>query len=271
MSTLGDRMKSYEQQFTSDKTMPLIPTLVRIDGRSFSSWTRGLEKPYDINMHNIMRATTEELVKEFSGVVVGYTQSDEISLVLLQRGSSSQLAFDGKIFKMNSNIASYATAVFNSLVPEYLPEKVGHLATFDCRTWQVPNEEEACNYLIWREQDARRNSISGAAQSVYSHKELHKKNSKDMLDMLIAKGINWNNYPDFFKRGTYLARTFVDRKYTTEELERLPARHEARSNPDLVVTRSETVELDLGGANALSKIENRVEYIFDDDTPILRS
>ena len=86
-----------------------------------------------------------------------------------------------------------ATAKFNSLVPELLPDKSNNLAFFDCRVWTVPDMNEAVNYLIWREQDATRNSIQSAAQSVYSHRQLHGKNTKQLNEMLFQKGINWND------------------------------------------------------------------------------
>ena len=142
---------------------------------------------------------------------------------------------------------------------EYIPEKKDSFLTFDCRAWQVPNKEEAVNCLIWREQDATKNSISMLAQHYFSHKQLHKKNGSQMQDMLmLEKEVNWNDCPAFFKRGTYVQRQRKLTKFSTEELERLPAKHEARKNPDLMIERNVIEALNLP---PLSKIENKVDVI----------
>src|SRR5581483_5540743 len=101
---------------------------------------------------------------------------------------------------------------------------------FDARVWNVPSQDEAANYFLWRERDARKNSVAMAAQSVCSHRELQNKNGSDMQEMLFQRGINWNDYPPQFKRGTFVRRKLVERPFTAAELEKLPAGHEARGN-----------------------------------------
>jgi tRNA(His) 5'-end guanylyltransferase len=205
-----------------------------------------------------MVQVTKSLVEE-TGALVGYTQSDEISLVLHSDSIKSQLWFDGKLQKIVSVSASFASAAFNAAVPTYLPERDGHLAVFDSRAWNVPSLVEAANVLVWRELDATKNSVSMAARHYYSHKALMNKGRAEMMDMLMEKGVNWNDYPAFFKRGTYVRRVHTSRTYTAAEIEKLPLKHAARSNPDLVVERTDIRVMDLP---PITKVEDKVGLLF---------
>jgi tRNA(His) 5'-end guanylyltransferase len=141
-----------------------------------------------------------------------------------------------------------------------LPEEYrDKLPTFDARVWNVPNVVEGANVFLWREQDATKNSISMAARSYYSHKILMNKNGSEMQEMLFQKGINWNDYPTFFRRGTYIQRRKVERLFTAVELDKLPLKHEARRNPNLSFNRTEIIALELP---PLRKITNRSEVVF---------
>jgi tRNA(His) 5'-end guanylyltransferase len=266
------RMKDYEKLYTSLKCMPQLPVFARIDGRSFHTWTSDLKRPYDERLSKLFVDTTKFLLEE-TGAKIGYTQSDEITLCWFFEDYKSQLFFDGKIHKLNSVVASLATGYFNKEVensPEngsqdFIPIKyvdgesgLTHrsLAFFDCRTWQVPNLDEAANVFLWREQDATRNSITMAAQSVYSHKELHEKSTKQMQEMLHGKGINWNNYPSFFKKGTYLTRQ-KDEHF-------IPLGNNEES---IYVDRTVIKELEMP---PFGRIENRVGVLFKGESIILR-
>lgn len=264
---LSDRMKLYERLETSRRFLPKLPVVARLDGRSFHSFTRGLARPFDERMSNLMVEVARLLVEE-TGARVGYTQSDEITLLFYSDDVESQIYFDGKIFKMTSVLASITTAQFNRLLSEFIPEKSDGLPVFDCRVWSVPSKEEAANVLIWREQDATRNSISAAAQSCYSHNQLDAKDSSAMQEMLFRKDINWNDYPAFFKRGVYIQRHKITRRFTTAEIDKLPPKHNARLNPDLEVERSEVRILDMP---PLVRTANRIEIIFDGATPVSES
>lgn len=197
---LGDRMKLYEQQEAGRRFIPLLPILARIDGRSFHNFTRGMEKPYDKRLCHAMIQTMLKLAIE-TNATVGYTQSDEISLAFIQEDFKSEVFFKGKIQKMTSQLGALATLFFNEEIEKNLPEFKSRRPTFDARVWQVPNLEEASNVFLWREWDASKNSISMAASSYYSPKQLHGKNSKERQEMLFQKGINWNDYPDFSNEG----------------------------------------------------------------------
>ena len=204
---LGDRIKVYEKMETSDKFMPLLPIYARIDGRSFSNFTKNMTKPYDRVMSQIMMEVTKYLVQE-TGACIGYTQSDEISLVYFQKSMESDVFFSGKKQKMVSVLAALATAKFVELALKFYPEECAkRLPVFDCRIFQVPSMVEAANCLVWRSQDAIRNSIQMAGRAVFSHSELDRKNQNQILDMLInEKGINWNDYPKYFKEGSFWQR-----------------------------------------------------------------
>jgi len=193
---LGDRMKSsYE-----NRTRYFLPrrtyTVIRLDGRAFHTYTRGLDRPFDAGLMEHMGLTARFLCEQITGVALAYTQSDEISLVLTDFATPKTEAwFDGNLQKITSVSASLATAKFNELRP-------GKLAVFDSRAFTIPDPVEVGNYLVWRQQDATRNSISMAAQAYFSHKQLHGKSSNAMQEMLWAgHGVNWNDYDPRFKRG----------------------------------------------------------------------
>lgn len=265
MDIFGDRMKEYESKEASRKFIPLLPIIVRLDGKNFSKWTKGLVRPYDIRLSNIMANVTRKLVKE-TNALVGYTQSDEISLILYSDNYKSQVYFDGRIMKINSSLASIASVTFNGLVEDNIPERSNFSAYFDCRCWQVPNSEEAVNSILWREIDATKNSVSMAARHYYSHNDILDKGRADMMDMLMEKGVNWNDYPAFFKRGVFIQRKKIKRKFTCEEIKKLPEKHEARINPDLEIERTDFVMLDMP---PFAKVINRVGVIFNGHNPIV--
>jgi tRNA(His) 5'-end guanylyltransferase len=261
---LGDRMKLYEMAEAGRKLMPLLPTIARLDGRGFSRFTRGLERPYDKRISELMIETTRYLVQE-TVACCGYTQSDEITLGWYCPDYAQELFFGGRISKMLSTLAAEGSVYFNRRLPDFLPaEFAARLPTFDCRVWNVPNLEEGANAFLWRELDASKNSVSMASRHYYSHGELTNRSSSEMQEMLFQKGVNWNDYPTFFKRGTYLQRRTVARRFTSEELENLPPKHEARRNPELVVERTEVAILDLP---PLSKVANRAGVIFLGEQP----
>ncbi len=212
IKSLGDRMKAYENQYTASQCLPYCPVIARIDGCHFHNFTKGLEKPFCQPLHEIFCKTTAHLLKE-TGAACGYTQSDEISLMFFQKEHKSQLYFDGKIFKLNSVLASIATRWFNDLfitnrkIP--LTNILKKRATFDCRTFSLPSRSEVCNYFMWRQRDAVKNSIAGLAHSQFPPKALYNKNESDMQEMLFQKGINWNNTLSAFKRGSFIKRKLI--------------------------------------------------------------
>ena len=213
---LGDRMKS----FYENRTRAFLPrrtfTIIRIDGKAFHTYTRGLKRPYDLGLIEDMDETTKFICENVQGAKLGYVQSDEISILLTDfENLKTDAWFDGNIQKIVSIASSMATGKFNELrVSRFLNEMLVNeesnikqaLAFFDARTFTIPSEEEVINYFIWRQQDATRNSIQAVAQSLYSHKELLNTTTDDMQEMIFQKEQNWNDYPVGQKRGRVIVK-----------------------------------------------------------------
>jgi tRNA(His) 5'-end guanylyltransferase len=136
---------------------------------------------------------------------------------------------------------------------------------FDCRVWSVPNEDEGANYFLWRERDATKNSISMAAQSMFSHTALQNKNGTEQMEMLFQAGTNWNHYPAFFKRGTYVRREVVKRPLTAAERAKLPAKHAVTLDPTLEVIRNHVVALDMP---PIGQLLNKKDFLFRSIEPL---
>lgn len=263
---LGDRMKMYEMAEAGRRCEAGLPIVARIDGRSFSKFTRGLERPFDPRLSGVMIETLKRLVRE-TNAACGYTQSDEITLGWASPEPGSQLFFDGRIAKLVSVLASLTTVVFNHHLRSALPpEYADRLPHFDARVWTVPSLEEAANTFLWREFDAVKNSIAMAARSVFSHKQLDGKSGAEMKAMLLERGVDWEHYPAYFRRGTYVQRQKTVRAFTVDELEQLPPLHAARKDPALMVERTDYVALELP---PLLSVENRAGVLFRGEAPVV--
>lgn len=195
MKSIGDRMKRYEavsQQVLCRRT----PVIIRIDGKAFHTFTRGMERPFDDALMMAMKKTATGVMKEMDGAVFAYGQSDEISILLKDWNSlTTEAWFDYKLQKLASVSASLATGHFNRC------SSLRKTAFFDARAFNLPMEE-VCNYFIWRQQDATRNSVQMVAQSHFSHKSMQGQNVKELQHRLICeKGVNWNDLQTQYKRG----------------------------------------------------------------------
>ncbi|WP_181871039.1 tRNA(His) guanylyltransferase Thg1 family protein [Sphaerisporangium album] len=210
-TALGDRMKAYEAV-----TRALLPrrtyAIIRVDIRAAHSYLRGADKPFDSDFMTAMNTTARALCEEVSGAVVAYTQSDEISVLATDFGSThTQPWFGGVTAKVVSISASAATAAFNTAEGG----RNGALALFDARVFTLPNPVEVANYFVWRQRDCIRNSISMAAQARFSARQLHGKSTGEMQEMLWSEhNINWNGYPADAKRGRVCTRTTGEREVT---------------------------------------------------------
>ena len=215
-SDLAKRMKRYElssKQFLTRRT----PVIIRLDGKAFHTLTRGFDKPFDKVLHRAMVNTMHKLCEEIQGCVFGYTQSDEITLVLIDyERLESDAWFDYNVQKLASVSASLATRLFIYNLNESANmawaegAKADDLlkyfqsclkVAFDSRCFNVP-VNDVCNNLIWRQQDAIRNSIQMLGQANFSHKELQHKSCKKIKEMLLDKSIDWEKVETCFKRGT---------------------------------------------------------------------
>lgn len=247
----GDRMKALEGAFTSAKVSPDKWMAVRIDGRGFSKFTKGFAKPFCGRITNSMVAATKVLVKE-THASVGYTQSDEITL--LYPPSEGERIFGGKVSKINSVFASIATAHFNHHIRQY----VDRHAYFDCRTWEVPTDVEASNTLLWRVQDARKNSISSYFRWTVGHKQMQNLSGDQMIQYLKDNGHpEWDHLHDVWKYGTYIKPVTREEYLDADQLEKIP---EHKRPADLKVTRTVVQMVDLGYFGDLS-LEQRVNFV----------
>lgn len=265
----GDRMKGYEAVETGRRLDTSLPVYARIDGRAFSRFTRGMRRPFDPRMTAAMQAATRHLVKE-TDARLGYTQSDEISLVWeVDPGSpAAQMFFDGKVQKLVSVLAGMATAAFTRAVLTSDPEFATYaerLPHFDARVFNLPSRDEGANAFLWREMDATRNAVSMTAFANFSAKSLHGVSVAGMRERLVEAGVDFESYPRAFRQGTYYRRHVVERALSADELTRIPERH--RPTHDALVARTEIAEMDMP---PFATVTNRVAVVFDGAEPSVR-
>lgn len=223
-NNLGSRIKQYENVSRIYLTRR-TPVIIRLDGCHFHTFTEGFVEPFDEVFNKSMQAAMKALCENIQNCVLGYTQSDEITLVLCDyRKLTTDAWFSNNVQKMASVSASICTAAFNNAFSENISDLINtndtdataylncymakeHTATFDARVFNIP-KEEVCNCLIWRQQDATKNSIQSLGRKYFSHKQLDGKNESDIQDMLmLEKNVNWNNTPTKFKRGSCCIKT----------------------------------------------------------------
>lgn len=219
---LAKRMKTYEA-VSKTTLVRRMPVIIRCDGRCFHSFTRGFAKPFDEVLMTAMKRTMKCLCREVQGCVLGYTQSDEITLVLVDyKKLDSSAWFDNEVQKICSVAASMVTMVFNRFFIEEVAnyaaystfnlfnayrKAVAKGAMFDARCFNVP-KEDVCNNIYWRQLDATRNSIQMVGQANFSHRQLQNKSCAQIQEMLFTeKGINWNDFSTDKKRGSCCIKT----------------------------------------------------------------
>jgi tRNA(His) guanylyltransferase len=203
MDSLGDRMKRYEQASEYYLTRR-VPAIIRLDGSCFHTWTRGLGRPFDDNLRSCMEYAAYKTCKEIEGARFAYTQSDEITILLVDYQTvKTEAWFDYRVPKMCSIAASICSTAFAGACLKYLPDQIKKkgFARFDARVYSVP-KEDVSNAFLWRQQDCTRNSIQAVGQTNFSHKQLHGKSCDEIQEMLFKeKTINWNDTPSRYKRG----------------------------------------------------------------------
>ena len=238
---LGTRMKTFYENIPKTRLMRRVPVAIRLDGKAFHTFTRGFQKPFDFVLMDTMQQTMKYLCENIQGCVFGYTQSDEITLILVDyQKFTSDAWFDYEVQKLTSVSASMATMAFNKYFSENVVEynlthdplvkrREGLLdnyisavekgALFDARCFNIP-KEEVTNLIYWRQLDATRNSIQMVGQAHFSHDELQDKTCNMIQDMLMTKyGINWNDFTIPCKRGTACIKVATK---VTENIKREP-------------------------------------------------
>lgn len=208
-TSLGDRMKSYEK-ISQTKLISRMPVIIRLDGKAFHTYTRKCDRPFDEDLHLLRQDTLNYLCQNIQGCILGYSQSDEITLVLKDWESFKTSSwFGNKVQKICSITASMCTAFWNLSSAEIDgnrtegSDKFHSMALFDSRCFNIP-KEEVVNCLIWRQQDWERNSVQLLAQSLYSHKQLQNKSCAQLITKIEQEhGIIWGELEDWKKRGEF--------------------------------------------------------------------
>lgn len=213
MGQLYNRMKRYEA--VSEITLMCnTPVIMRLDGRSFRTFTKGVQKPFDDYVRQAMELTMLDMCKETGCCLFGYTQSDEISLLLYDKGADTEAWFGNNVQKLCSICAGLSSVSFNRHFREIVTNgwetlteeqqltysKKFDKAVFDCRVFNIP-QHEITNYFICRQQDAIRNSVQSLAQKYYNQSELEKCGRQKQLEMIKAKGDDWESYALMYRHG----------------------------------------------------------------------
>lgn len=212
--TLEERMKDYENVYKIHLDYG-TPKIIRLDMRSGKNFTKGLDKPFDKFFSHCMVETTKQLCAHIPGARLGYTQSDEITIVVKDINKTNQKVgfFNNSLTKITSVVASLCTSIFNKIWTEEVAKlsKEGKstkgyidkifLGVFDCRFFEVPNETEIMNNLLWRQNDCYRNAVNAAAIEYFSQKELEGKNTQEKINMLEQVGHSFQTMPMKFSKG----------------------------------------------------------------------
>ena len=263
--SLGDRMKSYEMVHTQISLVPGIPVYVRIDGRAFHTFTRGLQKPFDPDFAWTMKEVTKHL-HDKTNAFISYVQSDEISLCYLE---PSKMPFETRLFKLESVLAGMASAAFcvygsKTKLKDRIEKMIPH---FDCRVCQMPLKEIP-NMLLFRERDCLKNAITLVALEHFSNKQIHKKNSDEKIEMLLKEaGVDFaKDIDEDFRVGSWFRRVIFQKELDAETLAKIPEKQRVLDeNGKMFVTRSEVRQLKLG--MPLSKVANKLAVVLGDEQP----
>ena len=278
-TALAKRMKKYYEEVPKTRLIRRMPVCIRLDGKAFHTFLKGFKKPFDDIFIKTMQDTMRYLCQNIQGCVLGYSQSDEISLILIDYQKLTTSAwFDYNVQKICSVSSSMATLAFNKLlknnVDEYrfskwdgilkyedgeneyiktLLRAVDEGAMFDSRCFNIPKEDVA-NLIFWRQFDASNNSVQMVGQAYFTQEELNNKNTNQIQDMLMTqKGINWNDYPIYQKRGSCC----IKRKFWIDK------------NDGCEFSEEYSCELEKAGVNSDNAIK-KTEWIIDKNIPIFK-
>ena len=219
--SLKEKCRNYQKR--RDYVVPTDNFIIcHIDGRSFSNMIKNkFQQPFDECFIGMMNETAQYLCKNVQGTQLAYVQSDEITLIIKKVKEDGDIFFSGRLCKMQSVIASLATAKFNQLMtlytmeyhpkinPKYTIENMA-LYQFDCKVWDVDNANDAMAWLLFRNIDCVRNSKQQTAQTYLPHKELLKKNADEQIALLEQeKGIRWGDLLMGEKYGRLIQKQMV--------------------------------------------------------------
>ena len=241
-TSLAVRMKEYEFTTTNRLLMQQLPVYARVDLRAGHTFCYSLDKPFDNDFVSVMQKTCAHLVEE-TNAVVGFVESDEISLAWLE---PSKVPFETRLFKLESVLAAMATSAFTlygleTKLADRIKQMMPH---FDCRVCQLPTLDELANMFLWRQQDCVKNSITMVALSKFSHNQLQGKNSIDKINMLVDAGLDYyRDIPEHLRLGSFFRRDIYLKTLTDEELAKIPAKQrKLDANGKMTAIRSHVVQ-----------------------------
>ena len=266
--SLGDRMKELEAVNTQASLVPGIPVYVRVDGRAFHTFTRGLDKPFDKDFAWTMKEVAKHL-HDKTNAFISYCQSDEISLCYAE---PSKMPFETRLFKLESVIAGMASAAFcvigSKTKLRYRIEKF--MPHFDCRVVQMPLEEIP-NMLLFRERDCMKNAVTLAALEHFSSKQLHKKNTDEKIEMLKSIGVDFcKDIDEDFRVGSWFRRAVFQKELDGKTLAKIPeSKRVLDADGKMRVTRSEVQQVKLG--MPLSCMANKLDVVLGNAQPVMRT
>lgn len=273
---LDTRMKMYESQFESIIN-PYESYIVRMDGRSFSTFTKGFKKPFDMNFINAMRLTAKDLIKKFNPQTV-YFHSDEFTLCfdsLCTKDEYDKLPsryshiFNGRVCKIITTYASYCSVRFNYHINNIMAhcENISDYSesfiksvqafdeTFDARVLRFDESQrfEMVNHQIWRSiRDSHRNAVNTYGQTFIGKKQILDKNQNQIIEMLKNVGIDWETVPLFIKYGIYCKGIYVENTNETNNKQFI--------RKDYVFFQHRILPNDESLNMLCSKVINSVEY-----------
>lgn len=265
LGNLSSRMKIYEAVTTEINLVPNIPIYIRIDMRAGHSFCRVLDRPFDNDYLNAMKAATSYVIEK-TNAMIGYCQSDEASFIWSE---SSKIPFETRLFKLQSVFASmFTSAFFNACLGIKLEARMKKmLPSFDCRACNLPSLDECVNMLLFRERDCLKNAITLESLEHFSNKQIHKKNSDEKIKMLKGIGIDFNRDVDEdFRYGSWFRRVVFQKELDAETIAKIP---EKQRNLDesgkMLVTRSEVRQIKFG--IPLSKMANKLAVVLGNEQP----
>ena len=227
-------MRVYEESL-DQFILPDLYIAARLDGRSFTRLTKEVcqfEAPFDIRFRDLMVNTVKGLMNAGFRIIYGYTESDEISLLFHPADNT----FGRKVRKINTTLAGEASASFSLAL--------GRMATFDCRVIPLPNTDRVADYFIWRQEDSHRNSLNSHCYWALRREGISARKATSMLEgmsvpdkneLLFGMGINYNDLPNWQKRGVGVAFEDISKEgYNPVKQEKeLTVRRELRVNYDI--------------------------------------
>lgn len=250
---LGDEIKAIESAESLRAAAQGEPVLVRVDGASFSRFTKPFERPFDARIAEAMDYAAAKGVSDFN-CRLAYTQSDEITFLFWN--PEDELPFAGRLQKLASRVAAKTTAAFIMKGLELFPERISRaVPEFDGRATVFPSLDIAAKAVLWREIDARRNAVSMAARSHFTAGDMNGKSSSDLKAMMTLEGTDFDAMPERFRRGAFFRRQVVERTLTPEEMSAIPEAH----RPTGPVKRTAVTQVSLP---PLTAVENLADVLF---------